>query len=132
MQDKITITEARENLNHLNLKELQVECERMDINFENLTKEELIEKLIEVGEELNLIEHDLKFQYQMLSRLEQDCKYFLDYGNRNAKHCLYYHDVNEHIKQMEILYNIFPKGLKPKWLTWEQIQEYKRLMNEEE
>lgn len=49
----------------------------------------------------------LKFNYQMLSRLQSDCKYYLGYGNRHKKH-LYFSDEQQHINEMKKLYNSFP------------------------
>jgi len=69
----------------------------------------------------------LKFNYQMLNRLQSDCKYYLGYGNRCKKH-LYYNTEQEHIDAMKKLYNSFPADQKPEWLTWEQILEYEKEM----
>lgn len=72
-------------------------------------------------------ENPYKFNYQMLSRLESDCKYYLGYGNRYTEH-LYYKDEQRHIDEMKKLYNSFPEDQKPEWLTWEQILNYEKLM----
>jgi NAD(P)H-flavin reductase len=68
-----------------------------------------------------------KFNYQLLSRLQQDCKYYLGYGYRKAKH-LWALNEQEQIDKMKELYNSFPNDLKPEWLTYEQILQYEELM----
>ena len=65
---------------------------------------------------------DNKFNYMMLSRLRQDCEYYLGYGNRNAKHSLWAQDEQKQIDKMRELYDLLP--IKPEWLTKEQIDEY--------
>lgn len=70
-------------------------------------------------------ENPFKFQYQMLGRLQSDCEYFLNYGNRCAKH-LYYGEAKEHIQEMKKLYELLPE--KPEWLSFEKILEYEKLM----
>ena len=66
-------------------------------------------------------------QYMMLSRLQSDCEYYLNYGN----HCvgrLYYHNENKQIDAMKKLWQEFPDDGKPVWLTWEKILEYEKAM----
>lgn len=58
----------------------------------------------------------------MLSRLQCDCDYYLNHGNRNAKHCLWAEDEQKQIDKMRELYAALP--VKPEWLTREQITEY--------
>jgi NAD(P)H-flavin reductase len=70
---------------------------------------------------------DKRFNYQMLSRLQQDCEYYLGYGYRCKKH-LYYKDEQEHIDEMKKLYNSFSDDEKPEWLTWEEIEAYEKQM----
>lgn len=74
-------------------------------------------------------ENPFKFQYMMLSRLQMDCDYYLGHGNRH-KGNLYYGNVAEHIEEMKLLWKDFPEGLKPEWLTWEQILDYELKMME--
>jgi hypothetical protein len=69
----------------------------------------------------------VKFNYMMLGRLQSDCEYYLNYGNRCKKH-LYYHDEQKQIDKMKELYNSFPDGEKPEWLSYEQILAYEKLM----
>lgn len=75
---------------------------------------------------------DLKEKYQMLSRLESDCKYFLGNGNRHTKH-LYYEDVTKQIEEMKRIYNSFPEEARPEWISYADIEAYeKRMTNQEE
>lgn len=67
------------------------------------------------------------FNYQMLDRLQSDCKYYLGNGNRNKKN-LYYDNEQEHIDEMKKLYDSFPDDEKPEWLTYEQILKYEKEM----
>ena len=68
-----------------------------------------------------------KFNCQMLSRLKMDCEYYLNYGNRYAKH-LWAGDEQKQINEMKKIYNGFPEDKKPEWLTYEKILEYEKLM----
>lgn len=70
-------------------------------------------------------EKDEKFDYQLLSRLQQDCEYYLGHGNRAKKH-LWAGDEAEQIAKMKEIY----EGLseKPEWLTLEQIAQYEAAM----
>ena len=67
------------------------------------------------------------FKYQMLSRLQSDCKYFLGYGNRDENK-LWAGNVVDQIDCMLELYNSFPESEKPEWCTLEQIEQYKKEM----
>jgi hypothetical protein len=70
-------------------------------------------------------EKDATFDYQLLSRLQQDCDYYLGHGNRAKKH-LWAGDEAEQIAKMREIY----EGLseKPEWLTLEQIAQYEAAM----
>ena len=68
-----------------------------------------------------------RFKYQMLGRLQSDCKYFLGNGNRDVNK-LWAGNVVDHIDCMLELYNSFPEGEKPEWCTLEQIEQYKKEM----
>lgn len=63
-----------------------------------------------------------KFNYMMLDRLCCDCDYYLNYGGRDAKHCLWAQDEQKQIDKMRELYDLLP--IKPEWLTREQINDY--------
>lgn len=71
-----------------------------------------------------------EFEYQLLSRLESDCKYFLGNGCRYEKH-LYYKNVDEQIQEMKNLYNSFPDDEKPDWISLEAIEELHKKMKTE-
>lgn len=67
------------------------------------------------------------FPYQMLSRLESDCKYFLNEGRHNEKH-LWAGSVEGQIEKMKEIYNSLPDQDKPLWLSMEDIEGYERKM----
>lgn len=74
--------------------------------------------------------YDEKFRYQLLSRMQSDCNYFLGNGNRCEKH-LWGQEVEAHIAYMKALWLSFPVGKKPEWLSYEEIEVYgKRMSNE--
>lgn len=66
----------------------------------------------------------LQSQYELLSRLQSDCDYFLRNGAGHPKH-LWAGSVQEHINKMIELHNSFAEDAKPEWLTMVQILEYK-------
>ena len=72
------------------------------------------------------MEADYRKYYMLLSRLQQDCNYYLGHGGRDAKHALWAHDEQEQIDKMRELYNILPE--KPEWITLEDIDNYAREM----
>ena len=67
--------------------------------------------------------HQQRFNYQLLSRLQEDCRYYLGYGNRNAKQ-LWAGNEAFQIEKMIELWNSFDDDMKPQWLTMEQINKY--------
>jgi hypothetical protein len=67
------------------------------------------------------------FRYQLLSRLQSDCNYYLGNGNRNKKH-LWAGDETEQIITMKQLWNSFSHDDKPEWLTWDEILNYENKM----
>ena len=69
--------------------------------------------------------NDYTFEYQLLNRLQSDCDYYLNYGNKNTKH-LWTLNVNDQIKKMKELYNQLPE--KPEWLSYDKILNYEKLM----
>lgn len=75
----------------------------------------------------DLLQHDSGFRYRLLSRLQQDCDYYLGYGNR-SKRCLWANDEKQQIDTMIALHNSFPEGEKPQWLTMDEIKEYQKEM----
>ncbi len=75
-----------------------------------------------------ILESDDKFKYQLLSRMQQDCDYYLGNGNRNAKH-LWSQNPTEQIETMKAIWNSFPLNEKPEWLTFEEILKYEQEMS---
>lgn len=71
---------------------------------------------------------DNTFNYMMLSRLQSDCEYFLNYGGRSERH-LREGNVDAHIKEMKRLWNMLE--VKPEWLSMEQIEDYEKKMKNE-
>ena len=63
--------------------------------------------------------------YFLLSRLKDDCEYFLGAGRRAEKH-LWAGTVREQIAKMRELYAALPE--KPEWLTQEDIDRYAQRM----
>ena len=68
-----------------------------------------------------------KFQYMMISRLKQDCDYYLGNGNRSVKY-LWAGSESEQIQEMKTRHNAFIDDKKPEWLTWDEILRYESLM----
>ena len=63
--------------------------------------------------------------YRLLSRLKDDCDYFLGAGGRAEKH-LWAGNVRDQIAKMRELYDALPE--KPEWLTMEDIDRYAQRM----
>lgn len=63
--------------------------------------------------------------YMLLSRLQQDCDYFLGAGGRAEKH-LWAGNVQDQIAKMREIYDTLAE--KPQWLTAEDIDRYERDM----
>lgn len=68
------------------------------------------------------------FKYMLLDRMKMDCNYYLGAGGKCAKF-LWSNDSAEHIANMKALWNSFPDGEKPEWLTMEQIEKYEKEMS---
>ena len=78
----------------------------------------------------DILQHDLRFRYQLLSRLQADCEYYLGFGNRSTNR-LWAGDEKAQIETMTKLYESFNE--KPEWLTMDEILEYsKRMIAQEE
>lgn len=58
----------------------------------------------------NVLQRDDVFRYKLLGRLQSDCEYYLNYGNRNTGR-LWAGSVNLQIKLMVELYNSFDENL---------------------
>ena len=77
----------------------------------------------------DILKKEPEFKYMLLSRLEQDCKYFLGCGNRRDKH-LWANNPAEHIKYMKAIYNNLKE--KPEWLSLKDIESYSSQMQPSE
>lgn len=71
--------------------------------------------------------YDYTFEYQLLSRLQSDCEYFLEHGDCWEKH-LWAGNVDDQIAKMRELYDLLPE--KPEWLTEQEIDGYEQRMIE--
>ena len=71
---------------------------------------------------------DNEYQYMLLDRLKTDCEYFLGNGNRNEKH-LWAGSVEAQINEMKKIWNNLKE--KPEWLTMKDINNYEKLMKNE-
>jgi hypothetical protein len=74
-----------------------------------------------------ILQSEDKFKYQLLSRMQQDCDYYLGYGNKSAKY-LWAGNKTEQIETMKAIWNSFTEDEKPEWLTWEEILTYEQQM----
>lgn len=94
----------------------------MKINESKLNKiiSESIKKVLKENE------GDFTKYYMLLSRLQQDCNYYLGHGGRDAKHSLWAHDEQGQIDKMRELYDMLP--VKPEWITPEDIDNYAKEM----
>lgn len=70
--------------------------------------------------------YEPRFRYMLLDRLRQDCSYYLRIGGSAS--CLWADDEQDQIDTMRAIWNSFPEGDKPEWLTMEHIDEYARKM----
>ena len=70
---------------------------------------------------------DSTYRYQMLSRFQMDCDYYLGNGGRNEKH-LWAGSVEDQIEIMKLVWKSFGEDEKPEWLTWEDILKYEEAM----
>ena len=76
-------------------------------------------------EEINRSEDS--FRYQLLARLEMDCKYYLGSGQRHSKY-LWADTPEEHIAYMKGIWIGFVEDKRPEWLSYEDILNYERKM----
>ena len=79
----------------------------------------------------DVLQYDLKFRYMLLARMQSDCEYYLNYGNRNTNR-LWVGDERRQIEYMTLLYDSFKENEKPQWLTMDEILDYKKRMTESE
>ncbi len=98
---------------------LNIECKEPEVvNQTNLNGRMTID---------DIIQRDLKFRYQLLSRLQSDCEYYLNHGNRHSR-CLWSGDESMQIEFMTKLHGSFKEDEKPEWLTMEEIIDYGKKM----
>lgn len=71
--------------------------------------------------------YDKKFRYMMLSRMKQDCDYYLGNGGRSTNH-LWAHDEKAQIENMIALWKSFEPEDRPEWMTWADIISYANKM----
>ncbi|MBS5525745.1 MAG: hypothetical protein KHX48_09195 [Alistipes sp.] len=74
-----------------------------------------------------VLQRDLTFRYQLLGRLQSDCEYYLNYGNRNVKR-LWAGSERLQIELMTELHKSFKEDEKPQWLSMDEIIAYGRKM----
>ena len=74
------------------------------------------------------LQRSLRFRYQKLDMMRQDCDYYLTYGPGTGKY-LARQSVGAHIGVMRGLWNHFDDSQKPQWLSLKQIEDYAFKMN---
>lgn len=73
-----------------------------------------------------ILQHDESFRYQMLSRMQSDCDYFINHG-RNTKH-LWAGSISKQVEYMDAIYNSFTDDKKPEWISQDDIDNYGQRM----
>ena len=68
------------------------------------------------------------FRYRLLSRMREDCLYFLGYGCFSEK-ILWSGSISQHLSDMRELLHSFPDDKKPEWLSEEDIDTFAYMMN---
>lgn len=77
----------------------------------------------------DIMQRDLKFRYMLLSRLQSDCEYYLNYGTKQPK-CLWVGDEDLQVELMIKLHDSFDE--KPEQLTLDKIIDYSKKMTAKE
>lgn len=67
--------------------------------------------------------YEPKFRYMMLSRLKQDCDYYLRI-KAGSPYILWAGSNKAQIENMRAIWNTFSTEDKPEWLTLDDIKEY--------
>ncbi len=75
----------------------------------------------------DIVSSGINYSFMMIDRMEQDCKYFLGYGNGNKKY-LWGCNVEDHIKIMREIYESIPKTERPEWINKKRIKDYEYKM----
>ena len=73
-----------------------------------------------------ILHHDESFRYQMLSRMQSDCDYFINYG-RDTKF-LWAGSISKQVEYMNAIYNSFTDDKKPEWINQDDIDNYGQRM----
>lgn len=68
---------------------------------------------------------DTSFNYMLLGRLLEDCKYYLGYGNKNDKYLWAGNPKDQITKMKELWYGFIEK---PLWTSLEEIEDFERQM----
>lgn len=101
------------------------------LDGKNTTLEDVNHKLTSATDSItiddSILKHSDEFKYQLLSRMQTDCNYFLGAGNR-AEKFLWAGNVPEQIAYMRAIYNSFPDNKKPEWISLADIDEYEKKM----
>ena len=101
------------------------------LDGKNTTLEDVNHKSINTTDSIiiddSILKHSDEFKYQLLSRMQTDCNYFLGAGNR-AEKFLWAGNVPEQIAYMRAIYNSFPDNKKPEWISLADIDEYEKKM----
>lgn len=74
-----------------------------------------------------ILEREESYRYMLLSRMKQDCEYFLGYGNRYEGH-LWALRVEDQIHYMRFILDSFSDDEKPDWITAEKIGQFEKEM----
>lgn len=67
--------------------------------------------------------YEPEFRYMMLSRMKQDCDYYIRMDTNNPKH-LWAQNEKDQIANMVAIWNTFDPDDRPEWLTWGDIIYY--------
>lgn len=67
--------------------------------------------------------YEPKFRYMMLSRMKQDCDYYLGNGEGSTNH-LWAGNEQAQIDNMVALWKTFDPEDRPEWLTWGELLHY--------
>lgn len=96
------------------------------ISGDVIRKDELRTYMMKWEDIIKTAENAEVFAYQLLGRLQSDCKYYVGGGHYNPR-CLWAKDEEEHIRYMKELYQAFPEDKKPDWISMEEIEKYERV-----
>lgn len=107
------------------------ENQQAEYYHDNYLYHEVFERIAQMEFENNLknevLDQNNEYKYQMLSRLQCDCQYFLGNGNCHEKH-LWANNLDNHILAMKMIYESFNEQDKPVWINNEMIDLYKDQM----